>query len=156
MAHTTPTSLCIRNVALALAVLAVVLASVACSSESASGSAGVVPALPCAVDAVLVASCQKCHSSPPQFGAPMPLVTYADLQAPARSNPSQKVYEVVETRIHDTAAPMRMPASHSSANKTAKSPTSPHGWRMFSSVPGGRVFAMERCLSKPSNTAWLP
>jgi len=109
MAHTTPTSLCIRNVALALAVLAVVLASVACSSESASGSAGVVPALPCAVDAVLVASCQKCHSSPPQFGAPMPLVTYADLQAPARSNPSQKVYEVVETRIHDTAAPMPQP-----------------------------------------------
>jgi cytochrome c551/c552 len=65
--------------------------------------------LPCDVNTVLVDSCQKCHSAPPQFGAPMPLVTYADLQAPAHSDPTKKVYEVVETRIHDTAAPMPQP-----------------------------------------------
>src|SRR5580692_10111133 len=44
--------------------------------------------LPCDVDTVLVGHCQQCHSNPPQYGAPMPLVTYADLQAPSHSNPS--------------------------------------------------------------------
>ncbi len=39
----------------------------------------------------------------------MPLVTYADLQAPAVSDPSMKVYQLVETRIHDDAKPMPQP-----------------------------------------------
>jgi hypothetical protein len=65
--------------------------------------------LPCDVDTVLVGHCQQCHSNPPQYGAPMPLVTYADLQAPSHSNPSFPVYQAVETRIHDDAAPMPQP-----------------------------------------------
>jgi hypothetical protein len=61
--------------------------------------------LPCDVDAVLASNCRQCHTAPPRFGAPMPLVTYADLEAPARSDPTKKVYELVEQRVHDDARP---------------------------------------------------
>lgn len=65
--------------------------------------------LPCDVDAVLASSCRKCHASPPQFGSPMPLVTHADLQAPAKSDPTKKVYELVTARIADDQNPMPEP-----------------------------------------------
>lgn len=62
--------------------------------------------LPCDVDAVLAQSCRECHGATPAFGAPMPLVTWEDLNAPAKSNASKKVFELVGTRIHDDANPM--------------------------------------------------
>ena len=65
--------------------------------------------LPCEVDAVLANHCRQCHSNPPQFAAPMPLVTYADLHAPAVTDPSRSVYELVEQRIHNDARPMPQP-----------------------------------------------
>jgi hypothetical protein len=74
-----------------------------------SGTAGTGGNLPCDVDSVFQRNCQKCHSAPPQFSAPMPLVTYADLMAPAPENPSQKVYQAVEIRTHDVMAPMPQP-----------------------------------------------
>jgi hypothetical protein len=70
------------------------------------GAGGASPGLPCDVDAVLAASCRSCHGATPQFGAPMPLVTHADLIAPARSDPSRKVYELVGQRTHDDTSPM--------------------------------------------------
>jgi hypothetical protein len=92
------------------------LALFACSSSgpstSTSGSTtsgGAATGLPCDVDAVLTGHCQQCHSASPQFGAPMPLVTHADLMAPAKSDPSKKVYELVGTRTHDDKAPMPQP-----------------------------------------------
>lgn len=60
--------------------------------------------LPCNVDKVLANNCRKCHSSPPQFGAPMPLVTHADLTAASKSNPSKKVYELVVAKTTAGAA----------------------------------------------------
>jgi hypothetical protein len=66
-------------------------------------------ALPCDVDQVLAGNCRQCHSSPPQFAAPMPLVTYADLQAPAKSDPTTPVYKMIGVRIHDDARPMPQP-----------------------------------------------
>ena len=36
----------------------------------------------------------------------MPLLSYADLMAPSKSDLSKKVYELVGTRIHDDRAPM--------------------------------------------------
>ena len=91
--------------------------AVACSSGEAaapgSGSAeagtvtpGAGGGLPCDVDAVLAKNCRSCHAAPPQFGAPMPLLTLADLHADAKSNPGKKVFELVGSRIHDDAAPM--------------------------------------------------
>jgi hypothetical protein len=80
------------------------------ASGAGVDAAGAVGAsLPCAVDGVLAGHCRTCHGSSPAFGAPMPLVTYADLWAPAHSNPQRHVYELVEQRIHDDAHPMPQP-----------------------------------------------
>lgn len=76
---------------------------------STSGNQTTNGSLPCDVDAVLQTNCRKCHSSPPVFGAPMPLMTYADLQAAAPSDSTKKVYERVGVRIHDDASPMPQP-----------------------------------------------
>ncbi|MBX3193329.1 MAG: peptidylglycine alpha-amidating monooxygenase [Labilithrix sp.] len=62
--------------------------------------------LPCDVDKVLATNCRQCHASPPQFGAPMPLVTHADLTASSPKDASKKVYEAVAQRIADDADPM--------------------------------------------------
>jgi Copper type II ascorbate-dependent monooxygenase, C-terminal domain len=78
-------------------------------SAGAGGSATPAPVagtLPCAVSNALVMNCQKCHGSTTAFGAPMSLVTYADLQKPAVSNASKKVYEMAVTRLADKANPM--------------------------------------------------
>lgn len=64
---------------------------------------------------VLRANCQSCHASDPQFGAPMPLVSFDDLQAPGVSNASQTVRELVRARIHDAQRPMP-PGGMSAAN----------------------------------------
>lgn len=61
--------------------------------------------LPCDVAQVLTV-CQGCHTAPPRFGAPMPLVSAADLTAPAVSDPSRKVRDLVALRTHDEANPM--------------------------------------------------
>ncbi len=65
--------------------------------------------LPCDVDTVLAAHCRGCHGATPSFGAPMPLVTYTDLWAPAQSDPTKSVFTLVEQRIHDDARPMPQP-----------------------------------------------
>jgi hypothetical protein len=65
--------------------------------------------LPCDVDAILETNCRKCHSRPPQFGAPMPLMTWDDLHARAVSDASKKVYELVAMKIANDRAPMPPP-----------------------------------------------
>jgi hypothetical protein len=65
--------------------------------------------LPCDVDAVLQAHCQSCHQNPPINAAPMPLLTWQQLQAPSHSDPSTPVYKMVGKRIHDDQAPMPQP-----------------------------------------------
>ncbi len=70
---------------------------------------GTTPGIPCDVDAILQKSCRSCHAATPTFGAPMPLVTHADLLADSRSAPGKKVYERVGARIHDDKAPMPQP-----------------------------------------------
>jgi hypothetical protein len=62
--------------------------------------------LPCDVSTVLSASCASCHGATPIGGAPMPLVTYADLMKPSNTQPEKKVYELVKERMHDTKRPM--------------------------------------------------
>ncbi len=65
--------------------------------------------LPCAVDSILQRNCRTCHGSTTQFGAPMSLVTYADLHAPMKSNPTMPVYQGVATRIAKDSMPMPPP-----------------------------------------------
>jgi hypothetical protein len=61
------------------------------------------------VDALLTARCQQCHSNPPKFGAPMPLVTRADLFAKAPSDPSTTVAAQSVVRMKDDVNPMPQP-----------------------------------------------
>lgn len=61
--------------------------------------------LPCDVAQVL-SNCTSCHSSPPTGGAPMSLVSYADLKAPAPSDATKTVAEMCVTRMQSTTAPM--------------------------------------------------
>jgi uncharacterized membrane protein len=94
------------GVVLVLVGLTAFLAACAGSSSSSSESAGATGSIPCEVETVLAQRCRECHSAPPKQGAPMALVTYADLVAAARSDPSKHVYDLVEQRIHEDAKPM--------------------------------------------------
>ncbi len=82
----------------------------ASGASGGSGGTGAVAAasasgLPCDVAQVLQSSCVGCHSNPPVGGAPMPLETYADLTAPARSNPSESVAALCVTRMSAASMP---------------------------------------------------
>lgn len=52
----------------------------------------------CAVKTVLQAKCQSCHNNPPNSGAPMPLVTYADTQANSVIS-GQPIWQLVKSRV---------------------------------------------------------
>ena len=100
----------LKNYLSAAAVVGVFVA--ACSSSSTSMPAptsSTLGTLPCEVSTVLVENCQKCHGGTPSFGAPMPLVTLADLRADSKITAGKKVYEQVGVRIHDDASPMPQP-----------------------------------------------
>ena len=79
------------------------------TTSTATGGAGGASGLPCDVDAILKSNCQSCHSASPVYGAPMPLVTSADLHAALKSDASKKVFEQISLRIHDDAKPMPPP-----------------------------------------------
>jgi len=85
--------------------------------------AGVTPnttGLPCDVQALLSSRCVSCHGVIPSQGAPMSLVTYADLLAPARSNPAMTVSELAVLRMQSASAQMPpAPAVHASAAEVA-------------------------------------
>jgi hypothetical protein len=74
--------------------------------------------LPCDVRDALARACGDCHGEQPSFGAPMPLVTYADLQVPSPTDPTKKVYEVVATRIDTTSQPMPPDGDITDAERT--------------------------------------
>ena len=75
-------------------------------TSACSGEPAAVSAIPAEVQAILDARCVECHTSPPRFGAPMPLGTYDALHAGAVTDPSRPVYELVGERIHDPVRPM--------------------------------------------------
>src|SRR5262249_15522712 len=81
-----------------------ILPALHCSSAQAPNEV-----LPCDVSTVLATNCQSGHGAPPLFGAPMPLMTFEDLHAPAPSDPSQRVYQRVGARIHASSTPMPPP-----------------------------------------------
>ena len=62
-----------------------------------TGSAGVGSGvttgdgLPCEIAAMMRQYCVTCHASPPQGGAPQPLIAYANFTALAKSAPTEKV-----------------------------------------------------------------
>jgi mono/diheme cytochrome c family protein len=72
--------------------------------------------LPCDLDQLLRERCQKCHTRPPRQGAPMALVSYADLIAPAKSDPAQRAIDLALTRMQRGQMP---PAPESPATCTS-------------------------------------
>ena len=68
--------------------------------------AGAAAGLPCDVAALLATRCGSCHSDPPGGGAPMGLVTYAQLLAPSVGDPTRTVAQVALARMRDTSRPM--------------------------------------------------
>jgi hypothetical protein len=88
------------------AAAAVVAACSSSGSQTSDGPNGASGSIPCEVETVLAQRCRECHGTTPQYGAPMSLVTYADLVAPAKSDPQRKVFELVEQRIHQDDKPM--------------------------------------------------
>ncbi len=84
--------------------LSLSLSLVACGTPAS----GPTP-LPADVQSIVDAHCATCHAAAPQYGAPMSLVTWEAMHAPAVTDPSLQVYERVGMRIHDAQHPM--PAS---------------------------------------------
>jgi hypothetical protein len=77
------------------------------SKGSTGGTTGAAASgLPCDVQAMLATNCTVCHGSPPIPGVPMSLVTYADLTAPAVTDPTRKVAELCVQRMQSTTMPM--------------------------------------------------
>jgi hypothetical protein len=72
-----------------------------------NGNASAVDSgLPCEVQSFLQASCWQCHGQIPSGGAPMSIVTLADLQAPAVTVPSESTGQLSVERMHNTKSPM--------------------------------------------------
>ncbi len=63
-------------------------------------------ALPCAIARIVAERCQECHSATPVAGAPMALVSAADFRAPAKSDPSRSVGQLVLERLANDHDPM--------------------------------------------------
>ncbi|HTJ80606.1 MAG TPA: peptidylglycine alpha-amidating monooxygenase [Polyangiaceae bacterium] len=72
------------------------------SASTGSGPAG--EGLPCEVADILSGHCQSCHSSPPKFGAPMPLLTRADLLAAPVGDGKDTAAHVGDLVVTRTAA----------------------------------------------------
>src|SRR5579884_716272 len=79
-------------------------------SGGAGGSGGgPADGLPCDVHALLQQRCQGCHSSPPSQGAPMSLMTRADLMAQSIADPTKTFAEIAVIRMNSPEAPMPPP-----------------------------------------------
>ena len=70
--------------------------------SNGSGSTG----LPCDVAALLSSKCSSCHGATPAAGVPTSLVTYADLTAPSKTDPTVTNAALAVTRMMSTTSPM--------------------------------------------------
>lgn len=76
------------------------------SGAGGSGGDAVAGDLPCDVAALLSTKCVSCHGSTLVGGAPMSLLSYADLTAPAQSDPTRTNAVVAVARMMNTIRPM--------------------------------------------------
>jgi hypothetical protein len=108
--------------------LQLVVLSAGCGSPSATSDApDASQTLPCDVAAVLRGVCQQCHSASPVNGAPIPLVTYADTQAPFTLPPT---YDGTPTWkvMGDALMAGRMPPAFSGVTLTSSQRTTLLNW----------------------------
>lgn len=76
--------------------------------STGTGTIGGDSGIPCDVAAILTAHCTACHSNPPVAGATGPMLTHADLTAPAKSAAGKTIAELAIDRMKGTIKP-RMP-----------------------------------------------
>jgi hypothetical protein len=76
-----------------------------CGGSGGSGGSANAGGIPCDVAAAL-AVCVGCHTDPPIDSAVGSLVTYADLTAPAPTNPSLTMAQMAVSRMQNPASPM--------------------------------------------------
>jgi hypothetical protein len=78
------------------------------SGSGGSGSTGTagMEGLPCDVAALLASKCVSCHSSPPIPNVPEALVSYADLTAPSKGDPSISTAKMALSRMKSAVSPM--------------------------------------------------
>ncbi len=80
--------------------------SIASSGTSYHPADGGTAASLCDVLDLLATRCDSCHSSPPLPPAPMSLVSYADLRAPALEDPMKSYAQMSVLRMQNTLLPM--------------------------------------------------
>ena len=83
------------------------------SSSSSSGGPRVriapdagAGSVPCDVATLLATKCTSCHSDPPIAGSLAGLITYADLLATAKEDPTKSEAELSLARMQNSASPM--------------------------------------------------
>ena len=99
------------------------------SSGSSASSSGPVPSgasLPCDVQTVLAAKCTACHSDPPINNSLAGLVTYSDLMASAKEDPTKNEAELSVARMQNTMLPM--PPAALNSPPTAADIATLQGW----------------------------
>lgn len=80
--------------------------------------------LPAEIDDILERQCRTCHSDPPSMFAPMPLLSWQDVQAVRYQRTGERVFEVIGRRIHDEDFPMPpLPSPSLSDAQVASWPT---------------------------------
>ena len=85
------------------------------ATDPGAGTTG----MPCDVAAAIETACVGCHSSPPKYGAPMPLTTLDDIHKPSVSDPSRPVYEVMLERMKSETKPMPPKGDIADADRAA-------------------------------------
>jgi cytochrome c553 len=115
--------------------------------------------LPCDVAMVLSANCTSCHGATLSGGAPMSLVTYADLVHPALTNPSVTEAALSVSRVQNTRLPMPpSPAPMLSAADIAVL----SNWVAAGTPPGTCMMGPDpfsvppTCTSGSTQPAWVP
>jgi hypothetical protein len=78
----------------------------ATGTGSAGGSGASAIGLPCDVQTFLGNRCQTCHGAIPAGGAPSTLLTYQNLIAPSKSDPTQTEAAMAVSRMQNTTLPM--------------------------------------------------
>ena len=82
--------------------------SAGASEGGAAGSDGAPPVAFCDAYAIINCVCQQCHQNPPRNGAPIPLLTYEDTQAPfPLETSSRRVWQTMQTVIGNDFMPYR-------------------------------------------------
>lgn len=89
------------------------IVAVGTTTSGVTAAAPTTTDLPCDVASAVGNHCTSCHAEQPKFGATMPLTKLSDFHAPAKSDPTRKVFEVLPERINAADVTRKMPPASS-------------------------------------------